>query len=143
HKNFRYLNPGIIYIDDVAVIGATLWTDCEHGDLGKLELMRQYMSPDFSFIREQLYQNYNDDKVLVVTHHAPHAHCDPAHPFNPGFCCSNMDDLIDPRFVHTWVFGHTHVPVDFELNGVRMISNPRGYKGCELLAKVWDENALD
>jgi len=167
HRNFHYLNPGSVVIDDVLVVGATLWTDCLHGNPLEVEKISRYMTPDFTyihdfkkdhyewvgvhnrhfqFIREVLEKNSkrkNPRKVLVVTHHAPHVHCDPDHDFNSGYCCTDMDLLIDPEFVHTWAFGHTHVPVDFELNAVRMISNPRGYKGCEELAGKWDEEALD
>lgn len=164
HANFRYLNPGMIFIDDVLVIGATLWTDCCRRNPLEVGKIRKYMTPDFNFIhdfkkdafewvnlhdkhrafiQDALYENYLEMKTLVVTHHAPHGRCDPDHSFNAGFVCTDMDELINPKLVHTWAFGHTHVPVEFELNGVRMISNPRGYKDCESLADTWELHELD
>lgn len=161
HDNFRYLNPGVTIIDDTLVIGATLWTDCDKSSPLGLYRTKKYMEADFSKIEEfktlpqnwlylhYLHRNFIQDslnvncfKKLVVTHHAPHARCDPEHGFNSGFCCSDMDELINLSLARTWLFGHTHVPVDFELNGVRMISNPRGYEGFEDLASVWDDTKI-
>jgi predicted phosphodiesterase len=28
-----------------------------------------------------------------------------------------------------WIHGHTHDPFDYEINGTRVICNPRGYPG--------------
>lgn len=170
HKNFDYLSTGFhcLKMDDHRwIVGATLWTDCNNDKPGSLEHVRNYMKPDFKLIEEFNLYPYNwiylhknqrdylvnnikeirtedpDAKILMVTHHAPHAACDPDHSFNAGFCCTDMDPLIDPELVHTWAFGHTHVPVDFELNGVRMINNGRGYKGMEAIASDYETYSLD
>lgn len=162
HSNFHYLNPGVVTIDDTFIIGTTLWTDCNKEDPVVFYKTQKYMQADFSkieefrtdpelwlslhssdrrFIAHELNFNATTRKLkcLIVTHHAPHAKCDPEHPFNAGFVCADMDELINPELVNTWAFGHTHVPVDFELNGVRMISNPRGYVGFEELPSQWND----
>lgn len=169
HKIFNYLSTGFHCVkmeDNVYVVGCTLWTDCNNHNMETLRQIRKYMTPDFRFIYDfhenpyewiglhdhqvELMRNnilgikkeHKDAKILVVTHHAPHERCDPDHPYNAGFVCRDMDGLIDPELVHTWVFGHTHVPVDFELNGVRIISNPRGYPGIEELQIKWDDTKI-
>ncbi|GBF62429.1 hypothetical protein TMEN_4974 [Trichophyton mentagrophytes] len=45
-------------------------------------------------------------RIAIFSHHAP---------------------SLDPRAVTTWAFGHTHYNCDFELGGVRVIANQKGY----------------
>lgn len=166
HQNFNCLSTGFCRVnmeDNVYVVGCTLWTDCNRHDMETLRQIKKYMEPDFKFIQDfhldpynwiglhdqqtewlrnhilEIKERHQGAKILVVTHHAPHARCDPDHSYNAGFACRDMDDLIDPELINMWAFGHTHVPVDFELNGVRMISNPRGYVGFDELPSQWDD----
>ena len=68
--------------------------------------------------------------TVVVTHHAPSvkslgdsagSHLDAAY--------ANAWDGLMGDGVTLWVHGHTHVPVDYEIAGTRVLSNPRGYPG--------------
>jgi predicted phosphodiesterase len=83
------------------------------------------------WLREQLVQPFNGPTV-VVTHHLPSQRSiDPRFQrggndvLNPAFA-SNLDHLIRPP-AKLWVHGHTHVAKDYELNGTRVVCNPRGY----------------
>jgi calcineurin-like phosphoesterase family protein len=66
----------------------------------------------------------------VITHHAP----SPAS-IHPRFAGSLMnacfvsraDDLLDGSRVQLWIHGHTHDSFDYQLNGTRVVCNPRGY----------------
>lgn len=70
--------------------------------------------------------------TVVVTHHAPSLRS----LANDGAAGSHLDasyanawdDLMGPG-VTLWVHGHTHVPVDYDVAGTRVVSNPRGYPG--------------
>ncbi|KAF7951624.1 hypothetical protein EAE96_006926 [Botrytis aclada] len=71
--------------------------------------------------------------IVVITHHAPTivGTSSPKNSNNPwgsafatellGNSSMNWDD------VKVWVFGHTHFTTDFEKNGIRVLSNQRGY----------------
>lgn len=79
------------------------------------------------------------DGVIVLTHHAPltHGTSDPKYEnrvgktnvFNQAFC-TNLSGILSKHsnLIKTWAFGHTHWPCDFEEYGVRICSNPVGYR---------------
>lgn len=76
----------------------------------------------------------NEWKLVLVTHHAPLLECN--HPEyldkGAGFC-NDLSEMLDECGcgsggpVIAWVYGHTHYNMDFEYNGVRVISNQFGY----------------
>ncbi|KAM0136136.1 hypothetical protein ACHAP3_004759 [Botrytis cinerea] len=72
-------------------------------------------------------------KILVITHHAPTivGTSSPKNSNNPWGSAFATELLGDPSTnwvdVKAWVFGHTHFTTDFEKNGVRVLSNQRGY----------------
>lgn len=82
--------------------------------------------------REWLLDKLNqpfDGKTVVITHHAPHrlslakeyAH----HWISPAFVSEMPDSAF--RKANLWVHGHTHSSFDYEVEGCRVICNPRGY----------------
>lgn len=77
-------------------------------------------------------------KVVVVTHHAPsyesialHFRNSRDHSLNGSYASEYAYPIIDaqPNF---WVHGHTHTSFDYNIEGTRVICNPRGYEGEEL-----------
>lgn len=73
--------------------------------------------------------------TVVITHHAPtlrsllenpHAgsHLDAAY-------ANGWDDLMGKDRVALWVHGHSHMAVDYEVAGTRVVCNPKGYPGEE------------
>jgi hypothetical protein len=70
-------------------------------------------------------------RILVATHHAPciEGTSRPEHlsdPWTPAFAT----DLVDKdgwEGVTTWAFGHTHYSSQLLRNGIKLISNQRGY----------------
>ncbi len=48
-------------------------------------------------------------------------------PLNPGFV-TNLEHLFAPP-VMAFASGHVHSNVDTEINGIRTVSNARGYQG--------------
>lgn len=79
-----------------------------------------------AWLRQELAKKF-EGKTVVVTHHSP----------SPLIIGSEHDGHLTASYtndwqdlipgVDVWVFGHTHHPVDTELEGCRMISNPKGY----------------
>lgn len=80
----------------------------------------------YDFLSLELSKPFSGSTV-VVTHHCPipevsgdkhEGHLSAAY-FNRWHALLEQANL--------WVFGHTHRAVDIELNGCRVLSNPRGY----------------
>jgi predicted phosphodiesterase len=69
-------------------------------------------------------------KTVVITHHAPSPKSiHPRFANSPLNACfvSDAERLIDGARVDLWIHGHTHDSFDYELNGTRVVCNPRGY----------------
>ena len=82
-----------------------------------------------AWLTRKLDEPFEGDTV-VITHFAPHtgsiAPAFAGHPANPGFIVP-MDDLMGKAKL--WLHGHTHTAFDYDVNGTRVVSNPRGYPG--------------
>jgi predicted phosphodiesterase len=69
------------------------------------------------------------ENTVVVTHHAPHARSIPkefeGHPLSPCYA-SDLEALMGKA--GTWIHGHIHDSLDYEVWGTRIVTNPRGYK---------------
>ena len=71
--------------------------------------------------------------VLVVTHHAPciQGTSSPKDGDNPWSAAFATDIIDDHKWrnsgIGCWVFGHTHYTTDMVKEGVRVVSNQRGY----------------
>ena len=68
--------------------------------------------------------------TVVITHHAPSARSiHPRFEGSPLNACfvSNADHLAGGDRVQLWIHGHTHDSFDYDLNGTRVVCNPRGY----------------
>jgi hypothetical protein len=67
--------------------------------------------------------------TVIVTHHAPSLRsCNPAyrdHPVTAAYV-SDLEWMLDGRAA-LWVHGHTHLCVDYEIGGTRVVANQRGY----------------
>ena len=134
-------------------LGCALWTDFSLASPPErprvIEQSRKF-NPDYRLIRmgeraftpedgialcvehkdwlaRKLDETFDGDTV-VITHFAPHAgSIAPAfegHPANPGFIVP-MDGLMGKAKL--WLHGHTHTAFDYNVNGTRVVCNPRGY----------------
>lgn len=67
-------------------------------------------------------------KTVVITHHLP-SMLSVADKYKEDLLsscfASNLDDLLGSANI--WIHGHTHESFDYEINGTRVICNPRGY----------------
>lgn len=77
----------------------------------------------------------HDGPTVVVTHHAPSERSIAARfedsPINPSFI-SDLEWLMGRERVVLWIHGHTHDSFDYEVNGTRVVCNPRGYAKGEV-----------
>ncbi|MEN8802027.1 MAG: metallophosphoesterase [Thiogranum sp.] len=153
--HIHVLNDDQVIVDGVRFLGSILWTDFAlFGEADKFFAMqqaRQWMT-DFSIIRINGRRFTPDDAIrlhtasrdwlagmlaepfegrtVVVTHHAPSSRS--VHPryagdlLTPAFA-SNLEGLMDGDRAALWVHGHMHESYDYEIHGVRVVCNPRGY----------------
>ncbi|MNR71412.1 Calcineurin-like phosphoesterase superfamily domain protein [compost metagenome] len=67
---------------------------------------------------------------VVITHHAPHPLSVAAQykgdPLTPAFV-SDLRGTIARHRPALWVHGHTHTSFDYQVDGTRIVANPRGY----------------
>lgn len=90
---------------------------------------RAEFAANLAWLKEQINTPFAG-KTLVVTHHAP-SPMSIENQFagsllNANFV-SNLEYLMGKDKVDVWVHGHTHASFDYEINGTRVICNPRGY----------------
>lgn len=165
-SNVTFLENDVLDIDGVRILGCTLWTDFKARGAERYEksaeLARRSMNDYLAItnlaqkrrvilpidVAERCEDSYwwlqqkiqrSEQPLLVITHHAPTMHgINPrfAHdPLNPAFH-NAFDELVVPPVV-AWIYGHNHYNVDHVVNGVRLISNQRGYPN-EKLHLDWD-----
>ena len=142
-------------IDGVRFLGCTLWTDytlvAEAERPAVVEAARKF-NPDYLAIRRGGRQLTPEDSIelcrdhrawletslavpfpgstVVATHFAPHRRSiAPAYagdPANPGFVL-DLETLMGRAAL--WIHGHTHTFFEYDVNGTRIVCNPRGYPG--------------
>lgn len=102
-----------------AIPGATLSPD----------EMEALFNHNRAWLQQHLATPFNGPTV-VITHHAPSPKS--IHPrfenslINTCFV-SNSEDLMGSERAILWIHGHTHDSFDYQVNGTRVVCNPRGY----------------
>lgn len=149
-----FLDNEEIIINGVRFLGSTLWTDfCLFGTDKQNECMRNgqrglndfkvivegglNFTPEDSLVLHQesiqwleskLKHSSFDGETVVITHHCPSWN---------SVALRYQSDLLSACFASRlehlmgysklWIHGHTHDSFDYDLNGTRVICNPRGY----------------
>lgn len=143
-------------IDDVAFIGATLWTDYDNdpvkmvlgsqaltdfrvvwqGDrpIRPTDLQKLHEASRFYVFDQAKKQKEAGNKTVVVVHHgvsyqSVHARFK-GDPYNSSFVSEMSNDILDaqPNII---IHGHVHNAFDYMIGDTRVIVNPRGYVGHE------------
>ncbi len=158
-ENIHVLDTDTVEIDGVRFLGCTLWTDFllfgaaeqwfavqnAKKNMADFEVIKnngRRFSPDDSMRLHEKSRDWLegmlripfDGKTVVVTHHLPSFKS--VHPrfqknlLSPAFA-SHLDELMNQERVIMWIHGHTHDAYDYEINGTRVVCNPRGYFGYE------------
>jgi len=150
YHNLHVLDPGVYELDDLRIIGATLWTDaidpevelmlsdyaCIQRDDHVLTVQDTYNLnlDDVYFIQNELKQPF-EGTTIVVTHHAPVEAC-----IVPKYAGDRMNQCFHNRLdwmlfeydIKYWFHGHMHDTIMIEHHDTKIICNPRGYKGHSL-----------
>lgn len=150
------LNNQTHIVDNVRIIGATLWTDYNlyknplgdmvvgarsmndfrhmcYGRTGTFataqDLLKEHKTSLF-YIKKELSTQFAG-ATIVVTHHCPsHKSIHPQYgndPLNASFA-SNLDKVMTTYHPDFWIHGHTHSSFDYNIGKTRVICNPHGYK---------------
>ena len=150
----RFMENGQVLLGGVRFLACTLWTDfAVFGDRHHSMAAAESLMNDFRLIRvDPAYRRFRaadarashmaslqwlvaqletpfDGPTVVVTHHAPSLRSVKPHyrehPATPAYA-SDLEWLLDGRAA-LWIHGHTHVCLDYEIGGTRVLSNQRGY----------------
>ena len=120
------------------------WLDAPRGVYRKLNPADtgEIFSKTVQYFRFMLSEHRNKPFV-VCTHHAPsfqsvHAHYRHDTLMNGGYASELSDFILDNENIKFWTHGHMHDPNDYMIGQCRVISNPRGYRGHEHQANVFD-----
>lgn len=164
-----YLEKDEVIIDDVRILGTTLWTNYFH-EQGVIErdrniavlnealtdhvlitingepftARRAYEENQLSerWLRQKLDEP-SAGKTLVVTHHSPSLKCGHRvfglNQFSSGFV-SNLDALV--KKADLWLYGHTHCNEDLMIGKCRIISNQKGYPREKSVGEVFQTNLI-
>ena len=156
-SSVRVLENDEVLLDGTRFLGCTLWSDfdfdgpeyrdrsmrvCERvvNDFKQIEFgeVGQTLAPRDArrlhlasrhWLAERLGQSH-EGATVVITHHAPLIRTRPSTPALRalgGAFASDVTDLMGEDKAALWIFGHTHQAADLDVNGTRVLSNPRGY----------------
>lgn len=152
----HYLENACIEISHVRFLGCTLWTsmDFQHpaimqrigmsmNDFNYILCEGDSLLPDdivgihldsLAWLKRELGKPY-DGTTVVVTHHAPTMASWAGRPDDViRFAyCNDLVDLINTADIDIWVHGHIHHALDYKVGKTRVICNPRGYYGYQLV----------
>lgn len=175
HTSVCLLNNSTVVIDEVKFIGTTMWTNYDNGDpltimeceasLNDFQRIRtgftdspykrKVRAPDFhsrflnaeAFLKSELFNTVtrDDQKCVVVTHHAPSYMSSPQQYIGNkinGAYAVELGNLIAFDGPDLWIHGHMHESADYEIASTNIVCNPRGYapndlnKGFNVCARV-------
>lgn len=70
------------------------------------------------------------DRIVIVSHFVPTPRIGPLVGLDLREKCNNLLERVPPKATKPTavVFGHAHIEIDATLDGVRLVSNPRGYR---------------
>jgi hypothetical protein len=134
----------------LTILGATLWSQLNTDDVEFLsKALKDFrriegLTPeaynilhhaDVEWLNTQvelIRVNEPGRQIIIFTHHAPvvGSTSDPRYagsPSNSAFATDLIEKTCWGSPVKIWAFGHTHWSCDFVRNGVRVVSNQRGY----------------
>jgi Icc-related predicted phosphoesterase len=152
----RFLECESAEIEGVRFLGTTLWTDFMGEDPEVMEYLRDNMN-DYqqityrgrlleprdladinrvsrAWLEAQLKSDF-DGPTVVVTHHAPlfpSWRANPSSAFKAAYC-NDLSRLVHDYPIALWVHGHVHARSDYQANELRVVCNPRGYDGYQLV----------
>ena len=161
HDNVHFLDNASVDIDNVRIIGSTLWSDFKQGndiamheatmsinDFRRIRVgtadapyARKFSPADAlelhtrsrHFVFSEIKKAHSLGlKPVVVTHHAPTLPEGPDGSLISFAYGSDLTEEIVDTKPAIWVHGHLHESLDYLVGDTRIVCNPRGYFGVEL-----------
>jgi predicted MPP superfamily phosphohydrolase len=151
-NNVILMDRDVVRLTDRSVLaGCTLWSDICPGvvpllnDFKKIRVLADHRKRrldvgtydawhrrDVQWLETALME-HSSDQVVILTHHAP-SHAMQGD-YSGSLLCSAfatpLEHMMEADNIVAWASGHVHSNVDICINGVRNVSNCRGYKGEE------------
>ena len=139
--NLHVLNPGVVAIDGIRFVGATLWFPGTPDEVAYRGYLNDFRSiADFvpwvhdTHTKHLAFLGTNAlPGDVVITHHLPHPRSiAPRHagsPVNRFYLAEDTAGLVERSSARLWIHGHTHAPCDYAIGETRVVCNPRGYPG--------------
>lgn len=152
-NNIVFLEKDVHYIDDLKIIGCTLWVDFNlyktpvysrylaekkindykninyNGKLITTENVLEKNKESVKFLISELNKNWHG-KIIVVTHHSPLPESLNIEFYgdnlNPAFA-SDLRNIIENYSPDLWIHGHIHAYSNYFVNKTQIICNPYGY----------------
>ena len=138
-SNLHILNRGSVLINDICIVGCTLWSNpkCRvppfivrvYG-MNTAYYYKRHVD-DLNYIkRMSKYCKKKNYKMVVVTHHPPTYKALIGAKKKKNFdslYASDLDYLLDKKNMKLWICGHTHKNIDFTTSKeCRVVSNQKG-----------------
>lgn len=160
--NVNVLDNEFVDIDqDWVLFGGTMWTDyfkndwfatnsaktnmSDHNVIKKIKSgrPRQFLPEDAIIEHERCLKilknglvKYNNKKIIIMTHHAPHANsisdCYKGNILNGAYYSHQEDLILDNPAIKHWLHGHVHDSFNYNVGQCQVLCNPRGYYGEHL-----------
>ncbi len=158
--NARLLERQRFELDDVTVLGATLWSDFRRGGTEAARFITQSIVADpreliavhrrtIAWLKNKIAAvRAAKRKAVVVTHMAPSYRSLSAeqqrHPL-AGFFASDLEPLIRELRPVLWIHGHIHTSLEYPLAATAIVANPRGNPGVKVnaLGRAWAPKIVD
>jgi predicted phosphohydrolase len=149
YPNIVYLNDSTYELDNIRLIGTTLWSNVKPTDslindyfqiykktpehkLDNITIsdIKNLHNSAVTFLQNEIKNNQKPN--LVMTHHLPSKHLVideyiKKYPKYNSHFASDLDYLLDPEYITTWVCGHSHSHNEQIINGVQCYINAIGY----------------
>lgn len=152
-NNLHFLDDDAVEIGGRRFLGSTLWTMadpqeiesllCQMADYAEIKNDLESLAVadlDASHMKHLAWLTENIATAdVVVTHHAPSYKSVKlkfqSSKINSGFANAMDEIIIENPQVKLWVHGHMHDPSDYQIGETRIVCNPRGYFGLEVLSR--------
>mgnify|MGYP006090800537 CR=1 FL=1 len=138
-KNLHILDRKAVRIGNTVFAGATLWSHIPLQDkmpyfirirlgISKKKYNKLHQR-DKKWLQRMIRETKNNkNNLVIITHHSP-TYKSLNKVDNYSFMyASPLGTLIQKSNMTTWIHGHTHHNIDYELNGVRIVTNQLGKK---------------
>lgn len=131
-KNVKFLNNSGYILDDYKICGTTGWYpgsfnhNTAYPDFRAISLFEFNRQLHYNKAYNFLYSNQSENTIFV-THHVPYDFLIDSELLldeRSRFYLMKLPKILKCKM---WIFGHSHMTMDREINRIRYVNNPFGY----------------